>query len=134
MSYIFPAESNTSFEKRRADVERLRDSSAQYFKVSGEIEVFGAGEAQIRVKFPIRFSGKPVPHFGGELGYGFPAAISGSFPTYSCTILTWDLGVKSDGSFLYVGALLGIVTTGVVDQVMNIHWSVEGMGLRNPSA
>lgn len=121
-------------ETRRGDLERQRDSEAQYFKVYGEIEVTGVGEAAVRVVFPIRFSQKPVPHFGGELGYGSPTATAGNFPTWSATVLTWDFRVKPDGSFLYIGALIGIVTTGAATgQVMNIHWSVEGVGLINPA-
>lgn len=124
---------NEYLESRRTDLERQRDAEAQYFKVYGEIEVSGAGEADVRVIFPIRFSAKPIFHYGSELGYGSPTFTAGSMPTCSASILTWDFGVKPDGSFLYVGALIGVVTTGAVGQVMNIHWSVEGVGLINPA-
>lgn len=120
-------------DERRAQVESSVTSGPQYYKVHGEIQVTGAGECQARIVFPVRFVDKPLPHFGGELGYGSPTATLGSYPTYSTTVHAWDYRMKPDGSFLYVGALFGVVTTGQPSQVMNIHWSVEGLGLRNPS-
>lgn len=125
---------NSREENRRAELERLRGSAAQYFKVYGEIQVTGAGEALTRIVFPVRFTEKPVLHHGSELAPGSPTVTAGSFPTCSASILTWDTRVKSDGTFLYIGGLFGIVTSGSVNQVMNVHWSIEGIGLRNPAA
>lgn len=131
MSGAFPTIPDQSLELRRAELERTRDAAAQSCTVYGEIEVSDIGEAQQRIVFPVYFVNKPLPRFTSELGYGSPTATPGNFPTCNVVILTWDYRLKTDGSFLYVGALLGIVTTGAVGQVTNVHWSMEGIGLRS---
>lgn len=133
MSNAFPVTPHSPLEDRRAEVDRINAAEAQYFKVSGLIKVVGIGDAQARVAFPVNFVDKPVLHFGGELDYGQPTRSFGSFPTWSASVLTWNFLFKPDGAFVYVGAILGIVVTGLSSQIMNIHWSVEGIGLRTPS-
>lgn len=131
----FPQSAPSPLEHRRSDIERQRDAQAQYFKVSGIIEVSNIGESQVRISFPVFFVNQPVVHFGGEVGYGTLTAVAGAFPSWSAMVQNWDFRFKPDGSYLYVGALFGIITSGdpIVNVVTNIHWSVEGIGLRNPS-
>lgn len=128
-----PEAPNAFLEHRRAEVERDATSAAQYFKVYGEIQVFGTGESNADIIFPVRFVNKPIPHFGSEVAWG-STFTDGQYPTCVVSILTWDTQGRPDGSAVYVGAYLGIVTNGVPGQLMNVHWSVEGIGLRNPSS
>lgn len=141
MSNLFPTTPNTILEERRGDVERIDESGAQYFKIEGIVQVIGTGEAMARLLFPVYFIDKPTVSFGAELDYGAPTVthstdgtdIDSGFPTWSATVLTWDFRFKSDGSSLYVGALLGIATRGPnINQNMNVHWTVQGTALRGP--
>lgn len=131
----FPQEAPGTIEARRSEVERQRDAQAQYYKVSGIVEVANLGESQVRVAFPVDFVEQPIIHFGAETGYGTTTPVAGGFPSWSAMVQNWDFRFKPDGSYLYVGALFGIITSGdpVANTVNNIHWSVEGIGLRNPA-
>lgn len=132
-----------AFENRRGELERINNAQAQYFAVTGEIEVDGVGEASANVLFPCLFTDKPRFHSGHELGPGQPVT-SGSMPTAAITVLAWDQRVRDDGTVVYAGATLGIVTTGPAPvtspitgvnstaQVMVIQWHMDGVGLRGP--
>lgn len=130
----FPQEVPGEIERRRAEVERQRNAQAQYYKVSGVVEVAGAGNAQVRVVFPVWFVDQPIVHFGGDLGDGSLTVQPGLFPSWNAMVHAWDYKLKPDGSKLFVGALLGIlINSNDASPVTNIHWSVEGIGLRNPA-
>ena len=119
-------------EERRTEVERTRDGFAQYFKIHGEFEVYGSGEGSSSVNFPIRFSDKPVMHFGSELAPG-DTYTTGALPTANLTVLSWAISPNASGTVTYVGADFGVVTTGSATQTMIVFWSVEGVGVRNPT-
>lgn len=129
----FPQQAIGTVEARRAEIERQRDAQSQYFKVTGIVEVVGVGEAQVELAFPVYFAEQPILHFGGELAVGSLTVVAGSFPQWSATMHAWYYSFKPDGTKLYVGGILGVVTFGDPLQVMDIHWSVEGVGLRNPA-
>lgn len=120
-----------AIESRRGEIERKRAAGAQYFKVSGEIEVDGVGETAISVSFPVLFVDKPAYSFGPEL-YPGQVTVIGNLPTASCTVLLWHHRVRDDGSNIYTGAQFAIVTTGPTGQAMIIQWHMEGIGLRGP--
>src|SRR5690348_16913053 len=120
-----------AIELRRGEIERMGNQSAQYYKVSGEIEVVGPGEAAISVLFPVLFVDKPAFSFGSALNPGSVVTI-GSLPTCTVVVLVWHERVREDGSIMYVGAQFAIVTTGPSDQVMLVQWHMEGVGLRGP--
>lgn len=120
-----------AIELRRGEIERINESGAQYFKVSGEIEVVNPGEAAISVNFPTFFVDKPAFSFGAQLDAGQNTTL-GNLPTCSIVVIAWHKSVRPDGSNIYVGAQFAIVTTGPSDQVMLVQWHMEGVGLRSP--
>jgi hypothetical protein len=120
-----------AIELRRAEIERINNTGAQYFKASGEIQVNGTGEAAISVAFPIYFSDKPLLSTGFELGPGQPF-VPGNLPVCSATVLRWEERVRDDGTVVFAGAVFGIVTSGPEGQVTVLQWHVEGTGLRGP--
>lgn len=123
-----PAE---AIETRRGEVERIHAAGAQYFKVSGEIQVIDPGETAIIVNFPVIFVDKPAFSFGPTLDDGQPIQI-GSLPTCSVVVISWQERIRDDDTVLYVGAQFAIVTTGPENQVMLVQWHMEGIGLRGP--
>lgn len=119
------------FELRRGEVDRIAAQGAQYFKVSGEIEVSDTGEAVVAVNFPVQFVAKPHYSCGAELGPGQTTTV-GQLPVGNICVLKWQETVRDDGSVIYSGASFGIVTAGLTGQVMIMQWHMEGIGLRNP--
>ncbi len=122
---------STAIEIRRGEVERIANAQSQNFKVTGEIQINGVGEAIKSVMFPVLFTEKPVPGFGPQLGPG-QLVVAGQLPTCSVVVLQWHEYVRDDGSVIYAGATFGIVTTGPAGQVMHLGWSMEEVGLRGP--
>jgi hypothetical protein len=120
-----------AFERRRGDVEQVNNAGAQYFKVSGIIEVIGPGEATISISFPVLFVDKPAFSYGPEVGSGQPTTI-GNLPKCSVVVIAWDERVRNDGSVIYVGVQYAILTEGPADQVLFLQWHMEGVGLRDP--
>lgn len=118
-------------ENRRGTVERLTNAAAQYFKVTGEVEVSGTGEAIISVLFPVYFIDKPRLSTGHELGFAQPA-VAGNLPVVTTCVLAWNQSTRNDGTIIYAGMTLGIVSDGPDGQVLNIQWHVEGVGIRGP--
>lgn len=126
-----PKNIGSAFEIRRGEVDRIAAQGAQYFKITGEIEADGVGEAAHTVDFPCLFTDKPSFSFGPELGAG-QVVVTGSLPTGSMVVLNWQESVRDDGTVIYSGATFAMVTTGPADQVMVFQWHMEGIGLRNP--
>jgi hypothetical protein len=123
---------SSAFEKRRGEVERVGNAQAQVFRVTGEIEVDGAGEATVSVAFPVLFVDKPDYSFGPELGPGQPI-IAGQLPECTMTVLQWNERIRDDGTIIYAGATFGAVTYGLPTQVMIVQWHMEGVALRGPT-
>lgn len=122
----------SALELRRGEVERQTAAQAQYFKVSGEIEINGSGEATISVAFPVLFVDKPSFSFGAELGAGEPLA-AGNLPTGSLCVAQWGEQARDDGTIIYSGATFAVVSTGPPGQTMILQWHMEGIGLRGPT-
>lgn len=120
-----------AIELRRGEIERVNNQTAQYFKVSGEVEVVGPGEAVVDVLFPVIFTDKPAFSHGPALSDGI-STTDGNLPTCSVVVLLWHERVRDDGTIVYAGAQFAIVTTGPTDQVLLVQWHVEGVGLRGP--
>lgn len=120
------------FEHRRSEIERVNNQTAQWFHCTGEIQVFGSGAATVDVLFPTYFVEKPRPSFGAELAGG-EALVEGNMPTCSVVVIEWDNRRRDDGSVVYAGATLCVVTGGPVDQSMIAHWNFEGLALVSPS-
>lgn len=121
----------TAIETRRAAVDRIEKAQAQFFNVRGTVQCNGTGEAIVDILFPCLFTIKPRFYYGAELAPG-GAITSGSIPTATCVVLSWDSRVRDDGTVIYSGATLGIVTTGPTGQVMKVQWHMSGTGLRGP--
>lgn len=119
-------------EARRTQVERIEGMAGQVTTVHGFIELEGAGELTIPVKFPIRFIEKPSFSFGAEMAENEQIVVK-KFPTCSGVVLTWAFGVREDtGDRYYDGCTLIVVTTGQETQRMIFHYQMEGKALRNP--
>lgn len=120
-----------AIETRRGEIERVRDSGTQWFKISGDVTVYGAGEAVVSVTFPVYFTEEPRGSFFGRL-YPGSAVEAGSLPTVSVVASSWGETLRDDGTVLIGGATLAIVTTGPESQNMVVQWHMEGVGLRGP--
>lgn len=136
MANAFPVTPEGPLEQRRGRVDNARDSQAQYYHLHGHIEVTGTGESQAKLVFPVHYVEKPLITFGGELAEGSLTPTPGAFPTWSAAVHAWNYRYRPDGTALYVGAVVGIVTTGplalATTQVIVIHWSLQGVALRSP--
>lgn len=118
--------------KNERQAEQLReDMGASKTKLTGELKVNGAGETQVQVTFPVKFTEKPFLSFGAELLEREPI-LPGFLPTISVVVLGWITEERPPTSRLYVGAKLAVVTGGAAYQKMSVHWTVEAMALGNP--
>jgi len=118
-------------ERRRGDVERMRNQEVQIHRVSGRQLMDGVGEALFDINFPVTFMEIPSFSFGGELD-GNLAPVQGEFPTISAIVVKWNTVEKIPGHFHYKGATLCVVTTGTTGHRIWIHWHMEGKAFRNP--
>lgn len=118
---------------RNANISRSQDAQAKYYSVTAEIDVFGPGDAIIDVTFPVYFVDKPKHFKGAELqsGQGFEL---GSLPTHNIAILQWDIRVRDDGTSVYSGATLGIVTSGPAGLLSTVQFHAEGIGIRQTTS
>lgn len=119
-------------EQRRGEVQRVDQAGAQWFHVTGEVDINDVGAAVVDVLFPVFFVDKPRFSFGSELGPGEPY-VAGSMPTCTITVLNWDTRARPDGTFVFAGATLCIVSAGTQGQSMTAFWHMEGVALRGPS-
>lgn len=120
-----------AIETRRGEIERVQGAGAQFFKVTGEVTVYGVGEAIAEVTFPVLFTEEPRGSYFGILFPGSPVE-AGSLPTLSVVASHWGEQARDDGTALIQGATLAIVTTGPEGQNMRVQWHMEGTGLRSP--
>jgi hypothetical protein len=101
----------------------VRDGTAQ-----GVVEIEGAGESLIEIKFPIRFVESPIFTAGLELRSN--ASLTwGAFPTWSATVGYWHTESVAN-SKIYTGATLGVVIFNAARSLL--HYSFEGRSYANP--
>lgn len=119
-------------EGRRAEVERSTNLGVALTTVAGLIVATGLGESSQEIRFNVSFIEVPVLVAGAwEMAEG-QAVTAGYWPTVSMGVLNWvrhDLG--QDRNY-YIGANLGIVTTGFEGQILRVHWQCTGKAFRNP--
>jgi hypothetical protein len=112
---------------------RVNEFTVKHQTVNGKFIQGGVGESSNDILFPVKFLEKPYFSFGGELTKdSSPTATM--FPTISVVVLDWNFEQTDTGKIvkrLYVGATLGVVTTGV-NEKMTVHWRFEGSGIVNP--
>lgn len=113
------------------EAQQLDLVKAQANQVSGQVRVNGAGESQVFVQFPVKFTDKPLISFGAELQENEPV-VSGSMPTISIVVLDWQVEERPPTSRLYTGATLGIVTGGAKYNKFIVHWHANGTAYTNP--
>ncbi len=94
------------------------------------VDVVGAGDLLVDVTFPVWFTEKPYPAFGGELAEGFSPEPT-NFPTVSVVVATWTTMQRGLGKY-WTGASLAIVTTGAADHRMVVDWQMTGKAMANP--
>lgn len=95
--------------------------------LSGKVLVQDAGEVALTLDFPVVFIEEPHMGFGGVMDVGQAPVVS-NFPTVSAVILRWKT-YNSGPLTQYIGATIGIVTTGDKDHRMWVHWSLDGRGV-----
>lgn len=122
---------NRRHQLRRSQEQQIEDSIGRVHTVSGEFIVMGTGEALVEISFPVTFVEKPHLQFGGELS---PNSVitDGAFPTVSVVVGHWNSEDRGGIAAFYRGATLCVVTTGVPEQSMSIHWSMTGRAITNP--
>jgi hypothetical protein len=120
---------------QNTDAMRVAQMGVQITECSGTIFVEGAGEVTPPpiVQFPVAFIEKPAISGGYEL-VDNQALEAGNFPTCNVGVVRWVTYVPDRVRTYYVGAHLGIVTTGREDQLFYAHWQMRGRALRNPIA
>lgn len=120
-------------EHHRRRSEQIQEFTVKQHRVTHFIDVDGAGEVSVDVNFPVKFIEKPAISSGAaELRDG-EVLTAGQFPTANCTVVKWVLDELDETRVYYVGAQLGVVTTGPESQKLTVHVSMEGRALRNPS-
>lgn len=115
------------------DTARVEDMAAKITRFIGRVLVVNAGEAAVEVNFPVLFSQRPIFGYGGELDENHHATLL-SYPTISAVVTDWvtvPTGVGLEPRFR--GARIAVVTTGVPDQQMWLHFSFEATAIRNPT-
>lgn len=118
-----------NLQAERVEAERVQSVSGGFSSVVGSAFLAGEGEGKFDVNFPVSFTNKPYFFFGHEVEQG--AAISATaFPVCSASVLSWDTSVNGDGSPLYNGAVIAVVTLGVAES--HVHFKFEGVALKNP--
>lgn len=121
---------NSVLEGRRGEVERQRSVQGGSHRISGFVEVAGAGEVLADVNFPVWFIERPSMSFGGELGPNEPLEVE-NYPTVSVMVKSWAKRQKA-GADYFTGATLIVVTSGPEKQRVIAHWQMEGRALVNP--
>ncbi len=116
--------------QRLGELQRSASMEISPRRAMGEVTVVGAGEASVDVNFPVWFTEKPSFSFGGELAEGHSPEAT-NFPTISVMVLSW-VTEERGYTIYYVGAKLGIVTTGVASHSVIAHWAAEGKAMQNP--
>lgn len=119
----------------RKTLDTVISNLATTHSVDGKFLINGAGEASQFVKFPVSFIERPNFVTGGELNPG-SVATSGSYPTISCVISSWEIQQLGNAGFAkeyFTGAYILVVTTGVSTQKMWVHWRATGRALSNPA-
>lgn len=119
-----------SFEQRRGSVERQNAIQGAIFRVSYFLEVAGAGEASVKVNFPVSFQEYPGCYSGGALAPG-QTLVDTNFPWCSVMVADWDTVVKNNHLY-YIGATLSLVVGGPATQIAVLHFHVEAKALQNP--
>ena len=122
---------SAALEQRRGVTERARSMQGRVHRVVGFFQSAGPGEGLVDVDFPVWFQEVPALSFGGELGAN-QVLVDGNFPTLSVLVKSWKLRQQAERNY-YAGATLIVVTTGSAEQVLKVHWQVEGKALVNPT-
>lgn len=114
--------------------QSIHDASTMQAKqtsLSGQYMINGAGEAIVEVYFPVRFVEKPLVTFGFEMKDG-EVYIPGQMATGSGVVLDWITEEKPPVSRIYIGCVIGAVTTGQKYQKMIGVWQANGVAYTDP--
>lgn len=122
----------TSVEKRRYQVEQLRDQQVKITNVTGRFLIRGVGESLADIEFPVWFIEEPTPTFGSILAPG-SALVRDSFPILSATVVRWHMHKVDDIRSYFVGAQIACYTAGPESLRLYCTYSMEAKALRNPS-
>lgn len=128
LSSTISAGMQDALRAHRAYIETLAEQSVRDGSAVGFIQIDGVGESVVEVTFPIKFLEKPSFTAGLELGENTWLRWGG-FPQWSATVGSW-ITEPADGGPLYVGALLGVLTSGTTKSVL--HYRFEAQSFTNP--
>lgn len=115
----------------RADTKGFNDMAAGPTRCSGQFLLDSAGEAEVQVNFPVKFSQKPLLSFSGELRSADMNTIT-RMPSLGVMVLSWIMEDNPPFSVLYTGAVLGVVSEGPPGQRMFVTWHMDGVAFSNP--
>jgi len=86
------------------------------------------GEGLLVINFPFAFTEKPVFTYGHELAPN-NYAVPGAFPGLSATVHAWTTR-PAGGASLWMGAIIGFVVTGSVNQKSLLHYNFCGKAMQ----
>lgn len=115
------------YARSQADVSRVSQMSADLTWVDGRLKVVGPGEAIHSVQFPVTFSKKPLPFFGGEVE--FMASEAAMYPEITGVVTGWQV---TSGN-RYNGADISIRASGRPGQPLWLSYAFVGVALTNAS-
>jgi len=115
----------------RADTIGFGNLRAGPTRCSGKFFLDGMGEAQVPIQFPVKFEAPPSLSCSFEIKEG-DMLTTAKLPTLSASVIKWTIEDRPPYSSLYVGATLGIVTTGPPGQRLIVEWHVDGNAFMNP--
>ena len=109
----------------------LDDMAGTYRVLHGQFMINSAGEAEVEIDFPFKFTEKPLMSFGFEMRDGEPY-VRGQMATGSAMVIDWKTEERPPLNRFYTGCTLGVVTSGLQYQKMIGVFHASGMAFTNP--
>jgi hypothetical protein len=121
-------------QRRARDVQQKQSMTGQVAHLEGRIRLDQPGEALVDVTFPVTFIEIPIISGDGwDLEPG-SALEAGNFPRVrSCGAVFFAYYESSTGARFYTGARLAIEATGHTGMQLNVHVTITGKALTNPT-
>lgn len=122
------------FRAQQSVVQRISDQQVQYRSQVGKIEIItasAADETLATIKFTLVFVDEPTFTFGAALETN-QTYTPGKMPTASAIVVDWQTYVQGPTTS-YLGARLGVVTTGEAGKKIWLHYSFAGQALSFPA-
>jgi hypothetical protein len=118
-------------ERRRSQLASDAALTVATQHVVATATIHGSGEVQITVPFPLLFIDMPVFSFGSIMADNSNIT-QGVYPSVTATVHRWTT-TKIALATYWVGAVVGVVSTGPAEQQFTAHLHFVGKGLRGPT-